>query len=193
MDEKNRETMQDEFLALVANQAREAMEQLYEQANLKKGQIVVVGCSTSEIRGQKIGSDSNEQTAAVVFQSIYDFCKEKELFVAAQCCEHLNRAIVMERNTLRVYEEVNVMPQPKAGGAFATSAYKQMEDPILVEAIKADAGLDIGGTLIGMHLKAVAVPLRLDIKQIGEAYLQAARTRPKFIGGSRAMYREELL
>ncbi len=193
MDEKNRETMQDEFLALVANQAREAMEQLYEQANLKKGQIVVVGCSTSEIRGQKIGSDSNEQTAAVVFQSIYEFCKEKELFVAAQCCEHLNRAIVMERKTLHVYEEVNVMPQPKAGGSFATSAYKQMEDPILVEAIKADAGLDIGGTLIGMHLKAVAVPLRLDIKQIGEAYLQAARTRPKFIGGSRAMYREELL
>ena len=113
--------------------------------------------------------------------------------MAAQCCEHLNRAIVIERSALSAYEEVNVMPQPKAGGAFATSAFKQLSDPIVVEQIKADAGLDIGGTLIGMHLKAVAVPLRLDIRKIGEAYLQAARTRPKFIGGRRAHYREELL
>lgn len=195
MEERNRDEnlSQQLFLDLVAKEARKAIEQLLEQANLKKGQIVVVGCSTSEIRGQKIGSDSNEQTAAVVFEAIHSFCKDREVFVAAQCCEHLNRAIVIERSALSAYEEVNVMPQPKAGGAFATSAFKQLSDPIVVEQIKADAGLDIGGTLIGMHLKAVAVPLRLDIRKIGEAYLQAARTRPKFIGGSRAHYREELL
>ena len=88
---------------------------------------------------------------------------------------------------------VNVVPQPKAGGSFATAAYAAFSDPVAVEHIRADAGMDIGDTLIGMHLKEVAVPVRLSVKTVGEAPLVCARTRPKFIGGCRAVYDEHLL
>ncbi len=113
---------------------------------------------------------------------------ERKIYLAAQCCEHLNRAIIVEREAVPNAEIVNVVPQPKAGGSFATTAYKTFKDPVALEEIKADAGLDIGGTLIGMHLKRVAVPVRLSIDHIGQAILLAARTRPKFIGGCRAVY-----
>lgn len=173
-------------------QATAVMEELYEKANLKAGDTVVIGCSTSEIIGSKIGTNSNPETADTVFGAIYAFALKKEINLAVQCCEHLNRAIVVEKNVVPCVETVNVIPQPKAGGSMATQAYKNFKNPVVVEEIKADAGIDIGFTLIGMHLKKVAVPLRLENNRIGEATVLAARTRPKFIGGERAVYNEEL-
>ena len=171
-------------------QAKAVITELIEKAKLKKGDIVVIGCSTSEIVGSKIGTNSSPDTAKVVFEAIYEVILEKGLYLAAQCCEHLNRAIVVERQAVPFAETVNVIPQPKAGGSFATQAYQHFKDPVIVEEIKADAGLDVGSTLIGMHLKKVAVPLRLENRMIGEATVVAARTRPKLIGGARAVYDE---
>lgn len=177
----------------IYEQARQAILELCEQAGLKDGAVVVVGCSTSEVLGSKIGTDSSPQTAEELFRGIYEALQEKGIYLAAQCCEHLNRAIIIERAAAAYAETVNVVPQPKAGGSFATAAYHAFSDPVAVEEIRADAGLDIGGTLIGMHLKKVAVPLRLSIDHIGNAILLAARTRPKFIGGERAAYDKSLL
>ena len=174
-------------------QARAVIEELIDKAKLKSGDIVVIGCSTSEIIGDKIGTNSSPDTAKIVFEAIYDYAKEKNIYIAAQCCEHLNRAIVVERVAVPFLEKVNVIPQPKAGGSFATQAYLHFREPVVVEEIKADAGIDIGNTLIGMHLKKVAVPLRLSNNKIGEANVVAARTRPKFVGGVRAVYDQELL
>lgn len=174
-------------------QARTVMEELLKKADLKKGDIVVVGCSTSEIVGSKIGTNSNSDIAKTVFESIYEWAIENEIDLAFQCCEHLNRAIVVERGAVPFAETVNVVPKPKAGGSMATEAYKHFKNPVVIEEIKADAGIDIGFTLIGMHLKKVAVPLRLENNKIGEAMVLAARTRPKFIGGIRACYNEDLL
>lgn len=172
-----------------------AANELIEIAGLKKGAIMVVGCSSSEVSGEKIGTSSSLETAQAIFGGIYPVLKEKGIFLAAQCCEHLNRAIIMERelaDRLNL-DQVNVVPQPKAGGSFATTAYAEFENPVAVEQIAADAGIDIGGTLIGMHLKKVAVPVRLSVKKIGHANIICARTRPKFIGGERACYNKELL
>ncbi len=175
------------------NQATAVMKELGEKAKLKSGDIVVVGCSTSEIIGSKIGTNSSPDVAGLVFKAIYEYAKKQGWHLAFQCCEHLNRAIVVERDTVPSTEIVNVVPQPKAGGSMATQAYQHFENPVVVEEIKADAGIDIGFTLIGMHLKKVAVPVRLDNNKIGEATVLAARTRPRFIGGIRAAYNEELL
>ncbi|MEA4895697.1 MAG: TIGR01440 family protein, partial [Oscillospiraceae bacterium] len=155
-----------------------------------KGQIVVVGCSSSEIVGEKIGKGSVPEAAEAVLDSILPVIDEKGLFLAAQCCEHLNRALVIEREAAEKYgyETVSAVPKVKAGGSFAAAAYLRFRDPVLLEHIKAAAGLDIGGTLIGMHLRDVAVPLRLNTKTVGQACVSAARTRPKYIGGSRAQY-----
>ncbi len=169
-------------------QAFSAAKEIIETAGLKAGQILVVGCSTSEVLGQKIGTDSSPDAAKEIFGGIYSAAKGKGVFVAAQCCEHLNRAIIIERAAAPLLEEVNVVPQPKAGGSFATAAYTVFEEPIAVEEIRADAGLDIGFTMIGMHLRQVAVPVRLQNDRIGEAKVLAARVRPKFIGGERACY-----
>lgn len=174
-------------------QATAVMKELGEKANLKAGDIVVVGCSTSEIIGSKIGTNSSPEVAGVVFKAIYEYAKKMGWNLVFQCCEHLNRAIVVERDTVSTAEIVNVVPQPKAGGSMATQAYQHFENPVVVEEIKADAGIDIGFTLIGMHLKKVAVPVRLDNNRIGEATVLAARTRPRFIGGIRAEYNQELL
>lgn len=170
--------------------ARAAMLELLEAASLKPGQIVVVGCSSSEIMGQKIGKGSTPEAAQAVVGELLPLLKERELYLAAQCCEHLNRALIMERQAAEKfgYEIVCVRPRPKAGGSFATAVYEAMDDPVAVEFVRADAGLDIGNTMIGMHLKHVAVPLRLSVKTIGEAPVNAARTRPKLIGGARAEY-----
>lgn len=174
-------------------EAEKAIIELCETASLKKGDIVVIGCSSSEVGGKKIGSDSSVAIAEAVFDGIYSILNENGIYLAAQCCEHLNRAIIVERDAVPGYEYVNAVPQPKAGGSFATTAYKNFKDPVTVEEIKADAGIDIGGTLIGMHLKKVAVPVRLQIKQIGEAGIIAARTRAKFIGGERAVYNTNIM
>ncbi len=172
--------------------AYEVTAELCEKAGLKQGQILVVGCSSSEICGDRIGSNSNLYAAEAVFDGIYTALNERGVFLAAQCCEHLNRAVVVERAAVPGAEIVNALPQPKAGGSFATTAYRNFHDPVVLEEIRADAGLDIGDTLIGMHLKKVAVPVRLGQKEIGAAHITAARTRPKFIGGQRAAYDEKL-
>ncbi|MCR4840486.1 MAG: TIGR01440 family protein [Lachnospiraceae bacterium] len=177
----------------ITKQAVSTVNEIIEKAGLKKGNILVIGCSTSEILGSKIGSNSSPEAAEAIFAGIYSAASEKGIYIAAQCCEHLNRAIIVEREAVPFSEPVNVVPQPKAGGSFATAAYKTFKDPVALEEIKADAGIDIGGTLIGMHLKKVAVPVRLENNRIGDAFVLAARVRPKFIGGVRAHYDENLL
>ena len=175
------------------DQAHSVIVELVEQARLASGNILVIGCSTSEIIGAKIGTSSVPSVADEVFSAFYDYTKEKGIYLAVQCCEHLNRAIVIEREAQPLAETVNVVPRPKAGGSMATAAYSAFASPIVVEEIKADAGIDIGSTLIGMHLKRVAVPVRLENNKIGKALVVAARTRPRFIGGARAEYDEKLL
>ena len=177
----------------VYEQTKASISELCEKAKLKQGNLVVVGCSTSEVLGSKIGTNSNPDVAGEIFRALHEVTKERQLFLAIQCCEHLNRAIITERRAVPFAETVNVVPQPKAGGSLASKAYASFAEPVAVEEIRADAGLDIGFTLIGMHLKKVAVPLRLEHNKIGEAMVLAARTRPKFIGGARAVYNEELL
>lgn len=177
----------------LAQQAAAAVEELCRRANLKPGQILVVGCSTSEVRGGKIGTDSAPETGGVLADAILKALEPYGVYLAAQCCEHLNRCLIVERAAVPFSDPVNVVPQPKAGGSFATAVYGRLKDPVAVETIRADAGLDIGCTLIGMHLKAVAVPVRLETNHIGEALVLAARTRPKFVGGVRAHYDETLL
>lgn len=179
-------------LMQIRQEAYEAASQLLTAAHPKKGSILVVGCSTSEVAGERIGSFSSPELGQALFDGVYQAAKEAEVFLAAQCCEHLNRAIIVEAEAVGQGEICNVVPQPKAGGSFATAAYHGFRHPVALEQIQADAGLDIGGTLIGMHLKHVAVPVRLEQKQIGEAILLAARVRPKFIGGDRAVYDETL-
>ena len=179
----------------IKKQATCAARELCETAGLKKSSIMVVGCSSSEVSGERIGTCSSIETAQAVFCGIYEVLNEKGIYLAAQCCEHLNRAIIIEKELADKLglEQVNVIPQPKAGGSFATTAYAEFKNPVAVEQISADAGIDIGGTLIGMHLKKIAVPVRLSIKKIGEANIICARTRPKFIGGERACYNNDLL
>ncbi len=176
------------------NEARELAVQFCDGAKLKKGQLVVMGSSSSEVRGSKIGSDSSLEMAEAVFGEIYKVLTEMGVYLAVQCCEHLNRVLIIEREALKNGEDiVNAVPQLHAGGAFAMTAYKTFKDPVAVEHIKADAGIDIGSTLIGMHLKEVVVPVRIAQKNIGSAYVVCARTRPKYIGGERARYDDSLM
>ena len=176
----------------IREQAAAACRELCEKAGLRRGQILVVGCSSSEICGDRIGTASSPETAEAVFAGIQEVLQEKGIYLAAQCCEHLNRAIILEEEAAAGREIVNVVPQPKAGGSFATAAYRHFRHPVAVEEISADGGMDIGSTLIGMHLKRVAVPVRLDHNRVGHASVTAARVRPKFIGGERACYDEKM-
>lgn len=171
-------------------QAQNAAKELIEKAEIKNGDVVVIGCSTSEVIGEKIGTSGTVEVAQNIFDGLDSVFSEKGIYIAAQCCEHLNRAIIIEKEKADNLglERVCVVPHPHAGGSFATAAYRTMKNPVAVEEIKADAGIDIGTTLIGMHLKRVAVPLRLEADTIGEAKLSAAKTRPKYIGGERAKY-----
>ena len=161
-----------------------------EQVQLTDKHIFVVGCSTSEVAGKKIGTAGTEQVAEMIFAQLKKFQEQTGVALAFQCCEHLNRALVIERKIAeeRQLSEVSVIPVRTAGGAMATYAFEHFEDPVMVEHIAADAGVDIGDTFIGMHLKHVAVPVRTSQKVIGEAHVTLARTRPKLIGGARAVY-----
>ena len=183
-------------LSQLTEQARAAVTELLGAAKLSPGDLFVVGCSSSEVGGEKIGSHSSPEIAKAVLDGILPVLRDADLFLAAQCCEHLNRALIVEEEALRAYrlDRVNVVPQPKAGGSFATAAWAAFSHPAAVERIGcAAAGIDIGQTLIGMHLRPVAVPVRLSVRKIGEAYISCARTRPKFVGGSRAVYDPALL
>ena len=182
------------MMETIQKQAAQVMEELIQAAGLKAGELLVIGCSSSEVVGQRIGKGSSLEAAEAIWAGIAPVLRSSGVALAVQCCEHLNRALILEQADAERfgYEIVNVRPQPKAGGAFATTVWAQMAHPVAVEHIRAKAGLDIGGTLIGMHLKHVAVPVRLEQKHIGEAILLAARVRPKYIGGERAIYDENL-
>jgi uncharacterized protein (TIGR01440 family) len=177
-------------LAMISRQVYAAVTELLEAADLKPEQILVVGCSTSEVQGAKIGTLSSEDVAATILAALSSCCRSRQVYLAVQCCEHLNRALVVEQEVADLYgfEVVSVVPVPKAGGAMAAQAIKEFVAPVVVETIQAHAGIDIGSTLIGMHLRRVAVPVRLAERYIGQAAVTAARTRPKLIGGSRAVY-----
>lgn len=176
----------------VTARSRQAMADLLDATRLKPGKIVVVGCSTSEIQGRQIGSSSAIEVADAVIAGILPLIRENGLCLAAQCCEHLNRALVLETDMAESngFEIVSVVPQLKAGGAFATEVYRMLAEPAVVETISASAGLDIGDTFIGMHIKNTVVPVRGSIKQIGAAHVTMARTRPKLIGGERSVYKK---
>lgn len=178
------------MLEEIKEQTREIVTELLETARMEPEQILVVGCSSSEIASYRIGSHSSEEIGQAVFDVIYEETSARGIYLAAQCCEHLNRALILESAAAKLYgyEPVNVVPQLKAGGSFATAAYKGFEHPVAVEHIRAHAGIDIGDTFIGMHLRSVAVPVRTARKAIGGAHVTCARTRLKFIGGSRACY-----
>lgn len=173
-------------------QLQAVLRELYGAAHLEQGDILVIGCSTSEVAGGRIGTYSSEEIGQCLFQRAYQFCREKGIYLACQCCEHLNRSLIIEKACMREHRlsRVNVIPQLKAGGSFATAAYRHMREPVAVEALSAQAGVDIGDTLIGMHLTPVAVPVRTEQKTIGQAHVVCARTRAKYVGGSRAAYDE---
>lgn len=186
--------MEQDIMEIGENAYRAASEILM-MAKSEQGSLFVVGCSTSEAAGEKIGSASSSELAEAIFAGIYMAVQERGVYLAAQCCEHLNRALIVEKEAADKfgYEPVNVVPQPKAGGSFASAAWKYFKEPVAVEHVKAAAGMDIGNTLIGMHLKEVAVPVRISVKSIGEAPVVCARTRAKFIGGERSAYNEGLM
>ncbi|MEW6661860.1 MAG: TIGR01440 family protein [Bacillota bacterium] len=174
----------------IALEVKQAAEGLLKEASLRPGQILVVGGSTSEVLGRRIGSASNLEVAQVILRELVQAVRQAQVFLAVQCCEHLNRALVIERAAQEKYllEEVTVVPVPGAGGALAAFAMDLLEDAVVVEKLAAHAGMDIGDTLIGMHLRPVAVPVRLPVKSIGLAHLTLAKTRPKLVGGHRAVY-----
>ena len=182
-----------EDMTIIAEEAYSAAREILEKAKPEAGELFVVGCSTSEVGGASIGTYSSPELAEVVFGGIYQATQEAGVYLAAQCCEHLNRSIVIEREAAKAngYQIVSAIPQPHAGGSWATNCWQRFNDPVLVEEVRAAAGMDIGGTLIGMHLRRVAVPVRLSMDHIGQAILLCARTRPPFIGGSRAVYSQE--
>ncbi len=174
----------------IAAEAADVLRELMEKASLRRGDILVIGCSTSEVVGGVIGKDSSSDAAEAIYSAVAPLLAEKGVFLAAQCCEHLNRALVVERECAEKYglTEVCVKPQPHAGGYWATRVYAEMSEPTMVESVAAHAGVDIGLTLIGMHLRAVAVPVRTATSKIGNAVVVTAKTRPKLIGGERAVY-----
>lgn len=164
--------------------------ELLSVAGLEPGAILVVGCSSSEIANHMIGSFSSAEIGKAIFDTIFQITSENGIYLAAQCCEHLNRALIVEKKCAKEYRFpiVNVIPQLKAGGSFSTAAFASFHEAVAIETIQADAGIDIGDTLIGMHLKPVAVPVRTNQKTIGNAHVVCARTRYKYIGGERAVY-----
>lgn len=182
--------MENKLYCDILNELTEAAEELIAIAKPRKGQIFVVGCSTSEVLGSKIGTGGSTELAVEMFKALKVVTDAHDLYLAIQCCEHLNRSVVLEAEAMERYgfNEVTVRPMPHAGGALGTAAYENFAEPVVVETIVAHLGMDIGQTLIGMHLKRVAVPVRLQHKQIGEAILTAARTRPPLVGGERAKY-----
>lgn len=176
----------------IKRQTETALSELLRAARMSPGDILVVGCSSSEVAGKMIGTSPSRDAANAILSGIIPVLKGQGIFLAAQCCEHLNRALIIEERAADKYrlEQVNVVPMPNAGGSFASAAYAEFDNPVAVEGVAAHAGMDIGDTLIGMHLRPVAVPVRVSLDKIGNARLVCARTRPKFIGGSRAVYKE---
>lgn len=182
----------------IERQSREAVREICEISGIREGQIFVIGCSSSEVLGSRIGTATNLDVAEAIYNGAAPVLEDRGVFLAGQCCEHLNRALVIEEALLEKcgFEQVNAIPQPDhAGGAFATVCYRRMKSPVLTESIcmRAAAGIDIGGTMIGMHIHPTVVPVRISLRKIGEAAIICARRRPRYIGGARAVYDEELM
>lgn len=185
------EAASDGFYAGMADTVESVLLELVQAGGLRQGQMVVIGTSTSEVLGYRIGTQGTERVAREIFEGVRRARTQAGFYPVFQCCEHLNRALVVEQEALAFYpllEPVSVVPVPKAGGSMAAYAYRTFREPVVVESVKAHAGLDIGGTLIGMHLRPVAVPARPTVRMLGHAQLQMAYTRPKLIGGERAVY-----
>lgn len=184
-----------EIMQIIEKQSKAAVLELIQKSKLTAGDILVIGCSSSEICGKTLGTSSSIEAAEALYNGVIPVLQEHKIHLAVQCCEHLNRAIVIEKKAIeyREYTQLNAKPVPHAGGAFASVCYNNFESPVLIESIQANAGMDIGNVLIGMQIKAVAVPIRLSINKIGEANLICARSRPRFIGGERAVYDTALL
>lgn len=174
----------------VGEETAAALRELCEAAQFAPGEVIVIGGSSSEIVGGTIGKNSSMEIGTEVIRAAVATAREYRVALAIQCCEHLNRALVVERETATRYgwEEVSVVPWLHAGGSLATNAMALFADPVVVERIAAHGGIDIGQTLIGMHLRRVAVPVRLTHHTVGAATVTAARTRPPLIGGARAHY-----
>ena len=183
-----------EHMEELSEQLEEILQELFSAAHLEQGDILIIGCSSSEVAGSLIGTYSSEEIGECLFRTAYDFCEKRGIYLACQCCEHLNRSLIVDKACMKEHRltRVNVVPQLKAGGSFATAAYRNMREPVAVEQLKAQAGIDIGDTLIGMHLAAVAVPVRTALGTVGQAHVVCARTRAKYVGGSRATYDESL-
>ena len=185
-----------EIIEQIEKDAAEVIAEVAEKAKLKEGQLFIIGCSSSETIGEHMGTASSKDAAEAIYRALSKELSARGVNMAVQCCEHLNRAVVIERAVAAKYgfEEVNVIPQPHAGGAFAVEAFRKFNDPIVVESIeaKADAGIDSGGVMICMHIHPVVVPLRLEHKNIGKAIIVGARRRPKYVGGVRAVYNDSL-
>lgn len=182
----------------IEKQTASAVQEIVKVSHISKGQIFVIGCSTSEVGGQTIGSHSSMDIAGAIYRGAMSVLKPSGIWLAAQCCEHLNRALVVERDVCVQYdlEQVNAIPQPDhAGGAFGTTCWQRFDDPVLVESLnaRASAGLDIGQTLIGMHIHPIVVPVRISLSHIGDAVITCARRRPKYVGGQRAIYEKNLM
>lgn len=187
------ENVTAENLSEISRQTEKIISELLASRPQKKGSVFVIGCSSSEVAGGSIGKDSSAEIGKTIFETANRILSEKGIFLACQCCEHLNRALVVECECAEKYglDEVSVVPWIHGGGSFATAAYYGFKKPVVVEHIKAAAGIDIGSTLIGMHLKEVAVPVHPEQKFVGKAYVTAAYSRPKLIGGERARYTAE--
>lgn len=183
----------NDFLQQVTRDVEQAILEVVEAGHVRAGQLFVIGCSTSEVLGHKIGTSGTIEAAAAIFAGVEAARRVVDFHPVYQCCEHLNRALVVEQVVADRYslEAVSAVPIVKAGGSMATYAFRHLADPVVVEHVRAHAGIDIGDTMIGMHLRPVAVPYRAAVRQIGEAHLTTAFTRPKLIGGQRAVYRLE--
>lgn len=183
-----------EHLDKIKTELTDIINELLEVSNLEEGDLLVIGCSSSEVAGVMIGTFSSEEIGRCIFSTAYELLKAKGIHLACQCCEHLNRSLIVEKEYAKANRltRVNVVPQLKAGGSFATAAYNGMAAPVAVETVQAQAGIDIGDTLIGMHLAPVAVPVRTTQNSVGNAHVVCARTRAKYVGGCRAIYDDSL-
>ena len=182
--------MDEALLEEIRLTLRQAVDALADAGHIQPGGLIVLGCSTSEVAGARIGKGSVPELGEVIARAMLDACRAHGLEAAFQCCEHLNRAVVMEQRALTALRltQVRAIPQPKAGGSVPAAAWKLMDQPALAMAVQADAAIDIGDTLVGMHIRPVAVPLRLDVNHVGHANLVMAYSRLPYIGGSRAVY-----
>ena len=177
-------------LQVMANVWDDVLDAFFLKANLRRGQILVLGCSTSEVIGQRIGQGSSLEVAKKLLPPLLERVHQQGIFLAVQGCEHINRALAVEETCVDRYglEVVTVLPALHAGGAMTVQAWREFSSPLMVERIQGHAGIDIGDTFIGMHLRPVAIPIRIHVKELGEAHLTLAHTRPRLIGGPRAVY-----